>query len=451
MAIKQTNLLTDEFLMDLYFTAMKNEYILSIVCEHILNEYLPDRDFQTLHKALVHQYETTKVCPAFSVIQQAISQSKGAMTLLEDIYDSGTQLTTEECLGQLEGYIRQVRFQKTYREVGIHYNKQEMHEAYAKMESYADWYKGFSLTSREFTDIIGGLSSNHTENRSRKMDESVLRPVNSFYIDELDKRNNGRSLRGQLSCFLASTGVGKSHIARWIGKNACQFGGLNVLHIQLEGSREEVVDAYSASLIGCSAYTFSTGRVSDEDINLAIEDLKGVSGKLYVQAFARFGTHITANHIHKSIQDYKKITGANPDVVIIDSMDLLYLPANVRANYKDERFVRIEVARTLKDIAVDEDIWIVVTYQSTIEDREKLNDEKFVLSEYNCAEAKGLSRPLTHLITLNQTANESKENTMRLNVAKSRFFKRGEPFKIATDYDKECFYDRIRSLNINRV
>ena len=53
MATTQTNeLLTDEFLMDLYYTCFKNEYILSIVCEHIRPEHLPDREFQALHKAL---------------------------------------------------------------------------------------------------------------------------------------------------------------------------------------------------------------------------------------------------------------------------------------------------------------------------------------------------------------------------------------------------------------
>ena len=34
----------------------------------------------------------------------------------------------------------------------------------------------------------------------------------------------------------------------------------------------------------------------------------------------------------------------------------------------------------------------------------------------------------------NQSDNEMKEDTMRLYVAKSRFFKKGDPIKIATDY-----------------
>lgn len=36
---------------------------------------------------------------------------------------------------------------------------------------------------------------------------------------------------------------------------------------------------------------------------------------------------------------------------------------------------------------------MVVTYQSTIEDRDWLNNERNVLTEYNCSEAEGLARP----------------------------------------------------------
>lgn len=452
MATDQTTkLLTDEFLMDLYYTCLKNEYILSIVCEHIHSEHLPDRAFQALHKALQQYFKATQKCPPFSVLQQSVSRHRDAVELLADIYESSGILTTEECVKQLESYIRQVRFQKVYREVGDLYNKNRLDEAYDKLHEYSTWYDSFNLSNKDFVNVIDDFDDHLRANKSKKADETQTRPINSFYIDELDKRNKGRDLRGQLTCFLASTGVGKSHIARWIGKNACQFGGLNVLHIQLEGSREEVVDAYSASLIGCSAYTFSNGEISDEELAQTLAELKEISGRLYVKSYSRFGTRVTTSDVHKVIQDYKKITGVSPDVVIIDSMDLLYTPNTYRTNSKDERFNRIEIACTLKDMAAAEKVWMIVTYQSTIEDREKLNDEKYVLSEYNASEAKGLCRPLTHLITLNQTTNESKENTMRINIAKSRFFKKGDPFRIATDYDHELFYDRVRSLNLSKV
>lgn len=272
----------------------------------------------------------------------------------------------------------------------------------------------------------------------------------AFYIDELDVRNGGRDLRTQLTYFLAPTGIGKSHAARWIGRNAC-LDGLNVLHFQLEGSKEEVENAYSASLVICNAFRYEHGTLRDSDFQRMVQELEGVSGKLYVKAYPKFNSHISTLTIKDDIAEFKEKYGITLDVIVIDSADLLTDASGRKYGENGERHRRIAVANDLKDLAADENVWMVATYQSTIENPEWINDEKNVLTEYNTAEAKGLARPLTHLITLNQSANERREHTMRLNIAKSRFFERGEPFRIATNYDNEAFYDRQRSMNINKV
>lgn len=54
------------------------------------------------------------------------------------------------------------------------------------------------------------------------------------------------------------------------------------------------------------------------------------------------------------------------------------------------------MANDLKDVAGNEEVWMVVTYQATIENRDwRPNNENNVLMEYNCSEANSLSRPLT--------------------------------------------------------
>ena len=73
-----------------------------------------------------------------------------------------------------------------------------------------------------------------------------------------------------------------------------------------------------------------------------------------------------------------------------------------------------------------------------------------MLTEYNCSEAKGLARPCTHLVSLNQSSAERKENVMRPHVAKAGSSRRGDTIRIATDYDNEVFYDGQRTLNLNR-
>ncbi len=451
MAKQTSNVLTEEFLMDLFYTCMENDYILAVVMEHVRKEYLPDRDFITLHSCLRSYYKDYKKAPTFSILKQMIANNKSAVSLLDDIYDSASVIETEQILEQLENYIKQVRFQKIYKEVGELYNKSGHEEASKKLQEYTEWASTFNLRSSEFVDVIDTFGIRFKANRQKHNADNKMLPITRFYIDELDAMNNGRDLRTQLTCFMAPTGVGKSHAARWIGKNACQIDGLNVLHFQLEGSKDEVVNAYSASLVSCSTYRYETGTIRDVDIARMEAMLKAVSGKLYVKSYPKFNAHVSTIDIRNGIQDFKKRYGINPDVVIIDSIDLLTDSSGRKYGENGERHKRIAVANDLKDLAADENVWMVGTYQSTIENRDWLNDEKNVLTEFNTAEAKGLARPMTHLITLNQSDRERKEHTMRLNVAKSRFFEKGEPFKIATDYDNEQFYDQVRTMNINKV
>lgn len=452
MAIRQNNnVLTEDFLMDLFFTCMNNDYVLAVVMEQIKKSYLPDRDFISLFNQLKTYYKEYKKAPTYSILGQSVSRQKSVAALLDDIYDSGNELGTEQALEQLENYIKQVRFQQAYKEAGELFNKADHEQASLKLQEYAEWVSTFSLRESEFVDVIGTFGIRFKGNRQKHNAVDKQLPITRFYIDELDVMNNGRDLRTQLSVFLAATGVGKSHAARWIGKNACQIDGLNVLHFQLEGSRDEVVNAYSASLVKCSTFRYETGTIRDVEVERMEEMLKNVAGKLYVKSYPKFNSHVSTVDIRNGIQDFKKRYGISPDVVIIDSIDLLIDASGRKYSENGERHKRIAVANDLKDLAADENVWMVGTYQSTIENRDWLNDEKNVLTEFNTAEAKGLARPLTHLITLNQSDRERKEHTMRINVAKSRFFEKGEPFKIATDYENEQFYDRERSLNISKV
>jgi replicative DNA helicase len=371
--------------------------------------------------------------------------------LLNDIKDCAEGVEADVILEQFEEYLRNVKFQKTFKEIGELYAKQESEKAFKLMSSFADWQNEFSLCQNEFIDVGETFESRFKRNREKHNQESKLKPITRFYIDGLDEMNAGRDLRTQLTCFLAPTGVGKSHAARWVGKCSAQMDGLNVLHFQLEGSKDEVTDAYSASLVECSSFRYNTGTIKDRDFAVMIDLVKAMSGTLKVRAYPKFANQVSTLDIKNGIQEYKKLFGYNPDVVIIDSMDLLTDSSGRKWSENGERHRRIAVANDLKDLAGEENVWMVVTYQATIENKDFLNDESKVLTEYNCAEAKGLARPMTHLITLNQSDNEMKEDTMRLYVAKSRFFKKGDPIKIATDYENEKFYDKERTMNLRLV
>lgn len=452
MKPNKINPLSVEFLYELFATSMRYDLVCGVLIQHVKPEYLPDKTFQKVLSGIVNHYKNYKSPPSYAVLSQLFNDDPEAIELINTFQECDGEKNTEVIIDMLEAYIKGVRLQSVYSEVGKLYNQSKQDRAEDKLKEYAEWLAGFTLKASAFIDVGKTFSERLRKNRQKDQDElhSQLPPVTRFYIHELDALNAGRSLRGQLTCFLASTGVGKSHIAKHVGIRADTDNGLHVLHFQLEGSEEEALNAYSGGLISKNSFCFEKGRITNEEMQQFEQQIAGYKGSITVRSFPRFNSRVSTLDIKNGIAEYRKLNGRSPDIVIVDSMDLLTDASRRLWDSDHERSKRIAVANDLKDLAADENVWMVVTYQATIENRDWLNDENNVLTEYNCSEAKGLARPCTHLVSLNQSAAERKEDTMRLHVAKSRFFKKGDTMKIATDYDNEIFYDARRTMNLKR-
>lgn len=452
MKANKINPLSVEFLYELFATAMRNDLVCGVLVQHVKPDYLPDKTFQKILSRLENHYKNYKSPPSYAVLSQLFNDDYDAIELINTFQECSEENNAEIIIDMLESYIKGVRLQIVYSEVGKLYNQSKQDKAEEKLKDYAEWLAGFTLKTAAFIDVGKTFCERFHKNRQKDLENmlSKVSPVTRFYIHELDALNAGRNLRGQLTCILASTGVGKSHIAKHIGTRANIDNGLHVLHFQLEGSQDEALDAYSGALISKNSFYFERGRITDEEMKEFEKQIEGYKGSITVRSFPRFNTQVSTLDMKNGIVEYRKLTGHSPDLVIIDSMDLLNDASRRLWDADHERSKRIAVANDLKDLAADENVWMVVTYQATIENRDWLNDENNVLTEYNCSEAKGLSRPCTHLISLNQSAAERNEETMRLHVAKSRFFKKGGTMKIATDYDNEIFYDARRTMSLKR-
>ena len=148
------NVLSEEFLMDLFKTCMDDAYVLSIVYQHVKSEHLPDRDSIALFKALKRYYGQYKKVPSYSAMREAVSENRGAINLLNDIYDNAGGLEVNECVHLIEEYLKRVTFQKAYKEAGDAYNKEGYEQASKVLNNYVEWERSFSLTDAEFTDVV---------------------------------------------------------------------------------------------------------------------------------------------------------------------------------------------------------------------------------------------------------------------------------------------------------
>ena len=240
---KNENVLTSEFLAELYNCAITNNQVCSVVCRYMEDSFLPDSQYQLLNSTLKGHFNEYKTAPQYGIISQRLSSSRAVSELLEEIKEVATSVNPESIRDQFEEYLKLVQFKKIIKEVNKKYEDGERISAMMAFTKEALKLQQFSLKPEEFIDIAQTYEERLRENKVRN-ENPVAKMVNSFYIDGLDEMNQGRNLRTQLSLFLAMSGVGKSHIARWIGYNAAYISGLDVLHIQLEGAASETTDAY---------------------------------------------------------------------------------------------------------------------------------------------------------------------------------------------------------------
>ena len=444
---KNENVLTAEFLAELYNCAITNNQICSVVCRYMEDSFLPDQPYQLLNGALKSYFNEYKTAPQYGIISQRLASSRAVSELLEEIRDTATSVDPNGIRDQFEEYLKLVQFKKIFKDVTKKFESGERVAAMMSFTHDALKLQQFTLKPEEFIDIAQTYEDRLRENKVRS-ENPTSKMVNSFYIDGLDEMNKGRNLRTQLSLFLAMSGVGKSHIARWIGYNAAYISGLDVLHVQLEGAASETTDAYSAMLSGITTYEYETGRVNAHTLEYLKTQLEAYRGSLKVKAYPKFGKEVSTTNLKTDCDEYREKFGKYPDVLIVDSLDLLTDSSGKNWDSKSLRHKRIATAQDLKDLATELDSWVVVTYQATIENPEWVNDEKNVLTAFNTSECKGLQRPCSHFISLNQSVREYRESTMRIHVDKFRFCKKSESFRIALDYEHEVFYDRTRTLNL---
>lgn len=444
---KGENVLTSEFLAELYNAAITNNQICSAVTRYMEDSFLPDQQYQMLNAALKSYFMEYKTAPQYGIISQRLASSRAVSELLEEIREVAAGTDPDGIRDQFEEYLKLVQFKKIFKEVSKKYEEGARFDAMVSFTQEAQRLQQFSLKPEEFVDIV----ETHEERlRANKMarESTTDTPVNSWYIDQLDEINRGRNLRTQLSIFLAGSGVGKSHIVRYICYSAAYVSGLDVLHFQLEGSEAETTDAYSAMLSGTSTYEFEMGMINDHTLEHFRKTLDTYKGTLKVRSFPRFGKEVSTMDIMSECERYREKFGKWPSLIAIDSVDLLTDASGKFYDPKNTRFKKQAVAQNLKDLAAITNAWVIGTYQSTVEDREWINTESNYLSSFNAAECKGLVRPCTHFITLNQSDRERREKVLRIYIDKFRFAPKCQPFRIATAYDREFFYDRVRSLNL---
>lgn len=278
--------------------------------------------------------------------------------LLETFREYEEENNTESLTDMLEGYIKGVQLQKRSIPRSASSTTRTVPTRPRRCSpEYAGWLSSFTAPHhgvRGRGENLPGALRGQPPPRSREPRKPPAAgvPLLHPYLDAL---NGGRNLRGQLTCFLASTGVGEIEQQQGIGIRADIDDGLHVLHYQLEGSEQEALDAYSGGMISRNAYYFEQGKISDREFKHFEELVMSYAGSITVRSFPRFAARISTMDIKNGVNRIPQINGYSPDVVI-DGLGLLTNATRRQWGAEHERSKRIAVANDLKDLAADENV-----------------------------------------------------------------------------------------------
>jgi replicative DNA helicase len=301
---------------------------------------------------------------------------------------------------------------------------------------------------RVFSDFT---SQNKDKQLKHERGEDVSEKV-PFGIDILDDKTFGGIDVGDIAMWIMRSGVGKSTVLKWTGMYACRLG-YDVLHIQLEGSKQEAFDKYSQIWTKLDYKDLKFGDISKDKMDQlknVISEMNKVGKELFIYSFEKFGEASIVD-VRDIVIEYQKMKGKFPDIIIIDSLDLLKTGENTKIdtdpNWKKDKMQR--VAQRMKDIATEFKTRILTATQTSDVPFSLWNDIDKVIDRSHTEGDRTLVKPFSFVFTFNATMDEIKNNVGRIFIDKFRNYKINDPIcKIATKYDKGSFYDRKRTLEI---
>lgn len=363
----------------------------------------------------------------------------------------------EPMVAQLETFIKRQTFVATQREISDMYNEGRQEEAMFLLGKRMEEINTFSLEGgkgrfkRIYRDFERNLSS-----IQNKAEDAVRRQKVPLGITTLDELTDGGVPRQDILLMIMRSGVGKSTFLKWLAWYNTSIAHNHVLQIQLEGGAEEATVKFDQMLANTTYSKIMRGDISDETadrLQAVIKRSITVNSDIDLYATDQM-MDMTLGDVVAVIEDYKMEYGYYPDLINIDSLDLLLTGENKKIDF-DPSFLKYRLqrcAQKLKDMAKVYDCVIAAVTQTGDVPFEIWNDPTRVITRNNTEGDRTLIKPFSFVFTGNMTIEESKQKLMRIYCDKLRNYKNdGIIVRIPTNFENGFFYDMGRSTTVEQI
>jgi replicative DNA helicase len=420
-------------LTDDYFCAQLLRYLGqdNDLKEHVVFD---NSQYHFIFETIVKSMEEFKMRPEEVQVRVAIQQfdedrREPYYVALDQILN--TQVTNEEFYRKhITAFVLRVKMYKGLADSKKLF-KQNPNEAPDLLQKTLDSIKRIKF---EKEDILS-LSSVYTLVK-KDTDKSAKIPTG---LKRLDEDLGGGFPRETLVTVLGGSNAGKSIFCNSLGCSALR-AGFKVLHINLEGTRDEVVYRYLSNLANVEFKKIEENTLSEFERTRVEEAVAKHDANLKIRNMLNFGVTIEdviayCRECFKSFQF---------DVIIVDYGQLL----KTKQKGADKGFDRqTEAYRGLDSLSKEFSCVVVSPAQSTREGMKKQNDfGKYsrpnvtealpVLRSADLADCIEIARVSAIIITLNRTEEEEVRGWVRVFLEKQRRGRKAITYGVKAQYAK---------------
>lgn len=450
--------LTQDFLVELFKLFFRRREMIEVCIIHLKYQYLPIQAYKDLWKAIQLYYKSQGSIPTIGIMSQKFNSGTKEDDVVLEVLEKikAVSLPNEDEIKlSLEEYIKDSMVAENIDSIIDTWNKGNREKARSLYTKGAESLINFSLTKdtnrleRIFANFENRLARRRLEDEN--ITDSSLKA--SFGIPELDTFSKGGIDEGDIALWLGQSGAGKTKLLRWIGVYNATVKGLVVLHIQLEGTKKECESGYDATWTSHNLSNLEKGRLDPELVTLLNKNLKdflALGGEIYIEAYEKFNS-ATLVDVRSTLIEFEKVYGRIPHLVLIDYFELLEPGDGKVYQISQEKDRRIALGRGLKNLAIELKTRIITATQASAVSPEELNNPDFKMTRYNISRDKNTLDPFSYLFTMNQTSDEKEIDIMRIYCDKVRKYRSGQLIKIMQSYDKERFYDHVKTQELKRT
>lgn len=458
MAKKVDAVLSPNFVEEMLRLAFSNKKFAILVTDNLDISNFPREmgSCKAMLKVLLDNMRQNGSLATFGMVEMAYPNNAEITKKIEEVKNTPMP-DYDVMVGQLESFIRKHSFVSMQNEVVDMYNEGRVEEAMAYLEKRIVEINGFSLEagSGKFNRVYRDFYQNIGTAQLRAEDE-MRRQNLPFGMTSLDDITDGGVPRGDTALWIMMSGVGKSTVLKYIGWYNTSIAHNHVLHVQLEGGRDEAVVKYDQMVANTTYSQIMRGDLSPETKQRVAGIIKRaltVNSDIDVYASDEMMDSTVADIVAVT-EDYYKLYGYYPDLVLVDSLDLLLTGENKKVDY-DPNFIKYRLqkcAQRLKDYAKKYDCAVMTATQTGDIPFEFWNDPSFVITRHNTEGDRTLVKPFSFVFSGNMTIEEKNNRVARIFFDKLRNYKNnGIIVRIPTNYENGFFYDISRSVAEEKI